>query len=84
MKDVNLLVWLTQLGLSVAVPLAGFILLSVWIQRKWNLGKWVILVGVLLGVVSGIDSLRQTLKTMGRMGKDKKEEPPPVSFNDHD
>ncbi len=68
----------------MAVPLAGFILLSVWIQQKWDLGKWVIVVGVLLGVVSGIDSLRQSLKTMGRMGKDKKEEPPPVSFNDHD
>ena len=27
MQDLNLLVWLTQLGLSVAFPLAGFVLL---------------------------------------------------------
>ena len=30
MKDLPLLVWLTQLGLSVAAPLAGFVLLAVW------------------------------------------------------
>ena len=29
MKDLPLLVWLTQLGLSVAAPLAGFVLLAV-------------------------------------------------------
>ena len=28
MKDLSLLVWLTQLGFSVAFPLAGFILLA--------------------------------------------------------
>jgi len=29
MKNVNLLIWLTQLGLSVAIPLAGFIFLGI-------------------------------------------------------
>ena len=29
MKNLSLLVWLTQLGISVAVPLAGFVLLAV-------------------------------------------------------
>ena len=29
MKNVNLLIWVTQLGLSVALPLGGFILLGV-------------------------------------------------------
>ena len=32
MKDLNLIVWLTQLGMSVAVPLAGFVLLAVWLR----------------------------------------------------
>ena len=37
MKDLSLLVWLTQLGLSVAVPLAGFILLAVWLRSRFGL-----------------------------------------------
>ena len=32
MKDFNLLIWLAQLGLSTAFPLAGFILLGVWLR----------------------------------------------------
>ena len=32
MKQYQLLIWLTQLGLSVALPLAGFVLLGVWLH----------------------------------------------------
>lgn len=84
MKDLNLLVWLTQLGLSVAVPLAGFILIAVWVRQRWELGNWVILIGIVLGAVCAFDGLRQSLKAIERMNKDKKQEKPPVSFNDHD
>ena len=37
MKDLTLLVWLTQLGLSVALPLAGFILLALWLRKERNI-----------------------------------------------
>lgn len=84
MKNVNLLIWLVQLGLSVAVPLGGFIWLSVWLRQRFDLGVWVILAGVFVGAVCAIDGLRSSLKAMERMAKDKKEEPPPVSFNDHE
>ena len=40
MKNLNMLVWLTQLGLSVAGPLAGFILLAVWLRQHFELGGW--------------------------------------------
>lgn len=84
MKKINLLIWLTQLGLSVVVPLGGFILLALWLRQSFGWGDWVIIVGVLLGVVCAVDGLRTSLKAMERMSKDKKEEQaPPVSFNDH-
>ena len=51
MKNLSLLVWLTQLGFSVAVPPAGFILLAVWLRARFDLGVWVILAGVGLGVI---------------------------------
>lgn len=84
MKNLSMLVWLTQLGLSVAFPLAGFVLVAVWLRDRFDLGFWVIIVGILFGVVGAVDGLRTSLKAMERLAKDKKDEPPPVSFNDHD
>ena len=85
MKNVNLLIWLTQLGISVAAPLGGFIWLGVWLRQRFDLGVWVVLAGIVLGVVCAVDGMRVSLKAMERMAKDKKDtEPPPVSFNDHE
>lgn len=84
MKDLNLLVWLTQLGISVAAPLGGFIWLGIWLRQRFDLGVWIVLVGVFLGVVCAVDGMRSSLKAMERMSQNKTEEPPPVSFNDHE
>jgi len=83
-KNLRLIVWLTQLGLSVAMPLGGFIWLAVWLRQRLDWGVWVIIVGVALGVICAVDGFRMSLKTMERMARDKKEDPPPVSFNEHD
>ena len=84
MKDLHLLVWLTQLGLSVALPPAGFILLAVWIRRWFELGVWVIIVGVILGIVCAIDGLVFSLRTMRKFTDRDADNEPSVSFNDHD
>ena len=85
MKNLSLLVWLTQLGFSVAVPLAGFVLLAVWLQARFDMGVWVIWAGVALGIAYAVDGLRTSLKAMDRLANRKPdEEPPPVAFNDHD
>ncbi len=82
MKNMSLLVWFTQLGLSVALPPVGFILLAVWLQNSCGWGSWVIYVGVALGLIGAFDGLRTSLKAMKKMS-DKDEGQPPVSFNDH-
>lgn len=85
MKDLTLLVWLTQLGLSIALPLAGFVLLGVWLHNSCGWGVWTIWVGVILGIICAIDGLRISLQAMERLSRKPKEDtPPPVSFNDHD
>lgn len=83
MKDLNLLVWLTQLGLSVAAPLAGFILLALWLRDYFGWGQWVLWVGIILGLYSGLHGLVQSLKVLARLSDKKTDSPPPVSFNDH-
>ena len=85
MKDLHLIVWLSQLGFSVAFPLAGFILLAVWLHKNCSWGNWVIWVGIALGFISATQGLRSSLKILERMSKGKEETgPPTVSFNDHD
>ena len=84
MKNVNLLIWLTQLGISVAAPLGGFRWLSIWLRQQFDLGIWVVLTGIFVGIVCAVDGLRVSLKAMERMSDNKTEEPPPVSFNDHE
>ena len=83
MKDLSLLVWLTQLGLSVVLPLAGCVVLALWLRDSCGWGNWVIWVGVGLGIVCAIDGFLVSLKAMDRLSGNKKKDPPPVSFNDH-
>lgn len=85
MKQFNLLIWLTQLGLSVALPLAGFSLLGIWLYSSLGWGIWTVFAGLALGLSSAIRGFVDSLRAMERMSGTKKEqEPPPVSFNNHD
>lgn len=88
MKELNLLVWLTQLGISVAAPLAGFSLLGLWLRSRFGLGLWVMLLCIALGLIGAVTGLRSSLKMMERMDDNlsakKKQTPPPVSFNEHE
>lgn len=84
MKDLNLLVFLTQLGFTVAFPLAGFVLLAVWLRDRFQWGSWVIYAGLALGLICAVIGFRDSLKTMERLSRDSKKKDPPVSFNEHD
>ena len=85
MKDLSLLVFLTQLGLSVALPLAGFVFLGVWLHQSWGWGAWTVWAGIIIGFACAIEGLRSTLKAMTIMAKDQKsKQDPGVSINDHD
>jgi len=85
MKDISLIVWLTQLGLTTALPLGGFILLAIWLRDRFGWGDWVLWAGIVVGLISAIDGFITSLKALSRITKSKKDaEPPAVSFNDHD
>jgi len=84
MKEFNLLIWLTQLGLSIALPLAGFTLLGVWLHKDLGWGQWTVWTGLALGLYCAVQSFRDSLRAMEKMSKPKKDPgPPPVAFNDH-
>ena len=84
MKNLSMIVWFTQLGLSVALPPAGFIFLASWLRKSLGWGQWVLWVGIILGVVGAVDGLRTSLKAMEKLSAQTEQEEPPVSFNEHD
>ncbi len=85
MKDLGLLTWLTQLGMSVAAPLAGFILLAVWLREQFGWGTWVLWVGIFLGGYCAFQGFRASIRSLERLVKDKKDDrPEKISFNSHD
>ena len=83
-KWMTYLVWLTQLGLSVATPLVGFILLAVWLHNSKGWGGWVVLAGVLLGLMGAVGGLYSGLKTLHRLtAQDEKTDTLP-GYNHHE
>lgn len=85
MRDLRLLVWMTQLGLSVAFPLGGFTFLGIWLHNSIGWGQWIIWVGLILGIIGAVNGFRDSLRAMEKMSKDKKPpEPPPTAYNSHD
>ncbi len=84
MKDLQLLSWLTQLGLSTAIPLAGFVLLAVWLQNRFSLGRWILFAGIALGLICAANGFYKNLKLLIGYSKDKKANKPPISFTEHD
>ena len=70
MKGLNLLIWMTQLGISVAVPPVVFVLLGVWLRDRFGLGNWVMIVAVAVGLICAVNGLRSSLKVMERMTED--------------
>lgn len=82
-KALRYLVWLTQLGLSVAVPLAGFIFLGVWLHNSKGWGGWTVAAGILLGLMGAVGGLVDSFRTLHRMAVSDEDKQPP-GFNQHD
>ena len=59
---VKVLTLLTQLGLSIAFPLAGFVIGAVWLRSRYHLGAWVLILGIVLGIAGAAHGLWSTLK----------------------
>ena len=82
MKDLTLLTWLTQLGLTVAVPPVLFVLLAVWLRDSQGWGAWVIWAGIILGIYCAAHGLVTSMKTLKKISEAKKDDPP-KAFNEH-
>lgn len=84
MKILNLLMWVTQFGLSIIFPTLLFLWLAVWLQGKFGLGMWIVVVFGVLGILTSISTTKSCLRSMQKAAEELSDNKnPPVSFNDH-
>ena len=82
MRLLELLLWVTQFGLSIFVPPCFLLLLSHWLQGKFGWGVWCPLVFGALGLLISFSTARANWKFMRKTAEEGSKKPP-VSFNDH-
>lgn len=84
MKLLNLLMWVTQFGLSAIFPTLLFLWLGAWLQNRFGLGTWVLVVMGIIGVLTSVSSARACLQSMLKTAQELSgSKEPPVAFNDH-
>lgn len=84
MKLLALLTWVTQFGVSIIFPTLFFLWLAVWLQGKFGLGMWIVIVLGVIGVLTSISTTKSCLRSMQKAAAELSDSPePPVSFNDH-
>lgn len=84
MKILNLLMWVGQFGFSIIFPALFFLLLASWLQTKFGLGLWIMVVFGVLGVLTSISTTKSCLRSMRKAAEEVSgKNDPPVSFNNH-
>lgn len=85
MKTLSLLLWVTQFGFSVLFPVCFFLLLGTWLQNRYQLGMWIIVVCGVLGLLTTISTARSCIRSLRRAAEEAGgQEEPSVSFNEHE
>lgn len=62
--------YFTQVGLSMVIPLGIWILIASWLQNKFHLGGWVLILGIFLGMYNAGYCLFQFFHYMQREAKE--------------
>ena len=84
MKILLLLTWVGQFGLSCIFPTLLFLILGVWLQQKFQLGVWIVILLGILGIMTSIQTTRSCLQSMCKAAEEAgSKKKPTIGFNRH-
>lgn len=84
MKVLNLLLWVTQFGFSIMFPMCFFLLLAIWLQNKFSLGMWIIVVFGILGLLTTVSTVKSCLRSLLKAAEEASpQKDRPIAFNKH-
>ena len=84
MKILNLLMWVGQFGFSVVFPTVFFLWLGAWLQNRFGLGLWILILFGILGILTSVSTTKSCLRSLRKAAEEvsgKKQLP--LSFNNH-
>ena len=64
MKYLSLLTWVGQFGFSCLFPTCVFLILGVYLQSRFGLGAWVVILLGIIGILTSIRTARICLQSM--------------------
>lgn len=67
-KSLKAAAWITQFGINMITPIILFIIIALWLKEKFNLGDWIMILAIILGVGGAIGSMFSFIKTAGNGG----------------
>ena len=75
MKYLSLLIWVGQFGFSCIFPTCVFLMLGIYLQDRFDLGVWVVIVLGIIGFLTSLSTARSCLrsirKEIDRISKDQ-------------
>lgn len=84
MKILSLLMWVGQFGFSVIFPTVFFLLVGVWLQNRFGLGIWVLILCGILGLMTTISTTKACLISLRKAAEEASGgKRPSIGFNDH-
>ena len=84
MKIFSLLLWVGQFGFSILFPTLFFLLIGAWLQSRFQLGIWIVLLCGALGFLTSISTTRSCLRSLRKAAVEASgHRERPVAFNDH-
>lgn len=86
LKIFRMIMMFGQLGFTLITPPVVLALLGWWLQNRFELGPWVVLIGIVVGLMtagtSAVQFFRRTLSAQKR--QEPEEGPSPTVFNTHE
>lgn len=65
-KHIRAAAHLTQFGLNIVTPIILCIMFALWLKNKFNMGGWVVIVAIILGVAAAVLNMITFIKTVNR------------------
>lgn len=84
MKILSLLMWVGQFGFSILFPTIFFLLVGVWLQSKFSLGIWILILFGIFGILTSVSTAKACLRSLCKAAEEASgDKRPGIGFNDH-
>ena len=64
MKYLSLLTWVTQFGFSILFPTCSMLLLAYWLQNRFGMGPWIMILLGIIGVFTSISTAKSCIRSL--------------------